>query len=150
MSELLAGTQIQLKDGSKVDAGEYLKGKMVGLYFSASWCPPCRSFTPKLKRFYEAVKESHPEFEIVLVSRDKEADALFEYYDEHMGDWTFIPFGDPKIEELLEKYNARSIPGMKIIKPDGSEVVKDARTEVQEKANDDPEALFEEWEAFYM
>ncbi|VDL81148.1 unnamed protein product [Nippostrongylus brasiliensis] len=143
MSELLAGTQIQLKDGSKVDAGEYLKGKMVGLYFSASWCPPCRSFTPKLKRFYEAVKESHPEFEIVLVSRDKEADALFEYYDEHMGDWTFIP-------ELLEKYNARSIPGMKIIKPDGSEVVKDARTEVQEKANDDPEALFEEWEAFYM
>ncbi|EPB72537.1 hypothetical protein ANCCEY_08373 [Ancylostoma ceylanicum] len=94
---------------------------MVGLYFSASWCPPCRAFTPKLKRFYEAIKETHPEFEIVLVSRDKEADELFEYYDEHMGDWT----------ELLEKYQARTIPGMRIIKPDGTVVVKDARQEVQ-------------------
>ncbi|KAK6752121.1 hypothetical protein RB195_003501 [Necator americanus] len=150
MAELLSGVKIQLKDGSQVDAGDYLKGKMVGLYFSASWCPPCRAFTPKLKRFYEAVKETHPEFEIVLVSRDKEADELFEYYDEHMGDWTFIPFGDPKIEELLEKYEARTIPGMRVIKPDGTVVVKDARQEIQEKATEDPEALFEEWEAFYM
>ncbi|CAJ0604481.1 unnamed protein product [Cylicocyclus nassatus] len=150
MAELLSGVKIQLKDGSQVDAGEYLKGKMVGLYFSASWCPPCRAFTPKLKRFYEAIKETHPDFEIVLVSRDKEADELFEYYDEHMGDWTFIPFGDPKIEELLEKYQARTIPGMRVIRPDGSVVVKDARQEIQEKAAEDPEALFEEWEAFYL
>ncbi|KAJ1367865.1 hypothetical protein KIN20_028875 [Parelaphostrongylus tenuis] len=159
MAELLAGVKIQLKSGEQVDAGDHLKGKMVGLYFSASWCPPCRAFTPKLKYnevsllyrgFYEAVKKSHPEFEIVFVSRDKEADELFEYYDEHMGDWTFIPFGDPKIQELLEKYEARSIPSLRIIKANGAVVVRDARTEVQEKANDNPEALFEEWEAFCM
>lgn len=150
MAELLSGVQIQLKDGSRVDAGEYLKGKMVGLYFSASWCPPCRTFTGKLKRFYQAVKNSHPEFEIVLVSRDKDADEMFEYYEEHMGDWTFIPFGDPKIEELLEMYQARSIPGMRIIRSDGSIVVKDAYRDVLERAADDPETLFEEWEAFYL
>uniref|UniRef100_A0A0K0DK73 Thioredoxin domain-containing protein n=1 Tax=Angiostrongylus cantonensis TaxID=6313 RepID=A0A0K0DK73_ANGCA len=125
MAELLAGVKIQLKSGEQVDAGDYLKGKvMVGLYFSANWCPPCRAFTPKLKRFYEAVKKSHPEFEIVFVSRDRKAEELFEYYEEHMGDWTFIPFADPIIEQLIQH--------------------------LQEKAADNPDALFEEWEAFYM
>ena len=36
--------------GQEVSIDE-LKGKYVGLYFSASWCGPCRTFTPKLKKF---------------------------------------------------------------------------------------------------
>ena len=32
----------------KTVSKEKLKGKFVGVYFSASWCPPCRKFTPKL------------------------------------------------------------------------------------------------------
>ncbi|XVE92415.1 hypothetical protein REPUB_Repub01dG0095100 [Reevesia pubescens] len=31
---------------------ESLKGKKLGLYFSASWCGPCRRFTPKLVEVY--------------------------------------------------------------------------------------------------
>lgn len=49
MSELLKGATLVLNDGSKVKAEEHLKGKVVALYFSAGWCPPCRNFTPKLK-----------------------------------------------------------------------------------------------------
>ena len=28
------------------------RSKVIGLYFSAHWCPPCRAFTPKLVRAY--------------------------------------------------------------------------------------------------
>lgn len=37
---------------------------------------------------------------------------------------------------------------MRIVKPNGDVVVQDARTEIQDKGND-PEALWEEWLAFY-
>ncbi len=46
-----------------------LKGKMVGIYFSAHWCPPCRAFTPNLVKFRDKNKD---EFEIVFVSSDKD------------------------------------------------------------------------------
>ena len=49
MAEVLAGQKIILKDQSRVNAEEYLSNKVVALYFSAMWCPPCRAFTPKLK-----------------------------------------------------------------------------------------------------
>eukprot|EP00961_Rhodomonas_salina_P125590 1691813-Rhodomonas_salina.1 len=34
-------------DGTEVDAAD-LKGKTVGVYFSAGWCQPCKVFTPQL------------------------------------------------------------------------------------------------------
>ena len=44
-----------------------LKNKYIGLYFSASWCGPCRSFTPELIKF----RNQHAEnFEVVLVGGD--------------------------------------------------------------------------------
>ncbi len=50
--------------------------------------------------------------------------------------------------ELLEKYEVKTIPALKVIKPDGSVLVRDARTEVAERGGDNPEALYEEWESF--
>uniref|UniRef100_A0A8R1HSJ2 protein-disulfide reductase n=2 Tax=Caenorhabditis japonica TaxID=281687 RepID=A0A8R1HSJ2_CAEJA len=148
MSELLAGVTLKNREGADLDAGEYLKGKVVGLYFSAMWCPPCRAFTPKLKRFFEEIQKTHPEFEVVFVSRDREADSLVEYFTEHMGAWTYIPFGNEKIQELLKQYEVKTIPSMRIIKPNGDVVVQDARTEIVDKGAD-PENLWEEWLAFY-
>ena len=48
-------------------SSDQLAGKYVGLYFSASWCGPCLSFTPELIRF----REQHADnFEVVLVGGD--------------------------------------------------------------------------------
>ena len=49
MAQILKGVDIVLKDGTTVKAETHLTGKIVALYFSAGWCPPCRAFTPKLK-----------------------------------------------------------------------------------------------------
>jgi nucleoredoxin len=40
-AEILAGATFTDKSGAAVSA-EALKGKALGLYFSAHWCPPCR------------------------------------------------------------------------------------------------------------
>ena len=42
--------------------------QVVGLYFSAHWCPPCRGFTPKLTEVYTAIKGTDKSLEIVFVS----------------------------------------------------------------------------------
>ncbi|PAV63618.1 hypothetical protein WR25_20869 [Diploscapter pachys] len=148
MAKMLSGVTLVTRDGVEVDAGKYLDGKVVGLYFSASWCNPCKAFTPKLKKFYEEIKKRHPEFEVVFVSRDRESNSLVNYYLDQMGAWTYIPFGDPKIQELLTKFEIKTIPAMKIVKPDGKVVINDARTEIQDNM-DNMENLYDGWMACY-
>ncbi|KAI6176228.1 Antioxidant, AhpC/TSA family [Aphelenchoides bicaudatus] len=148
MAELLKGVDIVLSDGRTVKAEEHLKGKVVALYFSAGWCPPCRAFTPKLKAFYEKLAAAGKNFEVIFISRDRAEEDLKEYYQDHHGKWTYLPFGSPQIQDYLAKYEVKTIPSMKVIKPDGTVIVQDARTEVAVKG-ENAEELFEEWLAFY-
>lgn len=49
------------------------KGKRVGLYFAAGWCPMCTSFEPSLTAFVEATRspESNaPPVQLIYVSSD--------------------------------------------------------------------------------
>ena len=49
------------------------KGKRVGLYFAAGWCPMCTSFEPSLAQFVEATRspESNaPPVQLIYVSSD--------------------------------------------------------------------------------
>lgn len=43
-------------DGTEVTA-EALEGKVLAVYFSASWCAPCKQFTPILKSVYNKLQE---------------------------------------------------------------------------------------------
>ena len=45
-----------------------LRGKIVGLYFSAAWCPPCRAFTPILAEKYDELISEGNNFEIIFLS----------------------------------------------------------------------------------
>ena len=70
------------------------EGKVVGLYFSAHWCPPCRGFTPKLAEFYKKFKASDKSdlLEIVFISSDRDEKSFSEYYNEMP--WLALPFCD--------------------------------------------------------
>ncbi|CAL2031185.1 unnamed protein product [Caenorhabditis brenneri] len=146
--QFLNGVTLKNREGTELNAVEHLKGKVIGLYFSASWCPPCRLFTPKLKEFFEEIKKSHPEFEVIFVSRDRNSSDLVGYFEDHQGEWTYIPFGSDKILELMQKYEVKTIPAMRIVNDKGEVIVQDARTEIQNKG-DKPEALWAEWMALF-
>jgi nucleoredoxin len=72
--------------------GSAVKGKYVGIYFSAHWCRPCRNFTPKLAETYKKIKAARSDFEIVFCSADRDEDQ----FKEHFGTmpWIALPFAD--------------------------------------------------------
>ena len=51
---------------------------VVALYFSASWCPPCKIFSPLLREFYTAAAKKNG-LEVVYVSSDKDVPSFEEY-----------------------------------------------------------------------
>ena len=76
---------------------------MVGLYFSAHWCPPCRGFTPKLADAYKELIGLGKSFEIVFLSSDKSEDAFKEYFNEMP--WVALPFAKRDLKtKLADKY----------------------------------------------
>lgn len=91
----LLGEEVLKGQDEKVDVMTFAgEGKVVGIYFSAHWCPPCRAFTPQLAEWYKKVKEgpNGSNFDIVFVSSDRDAEKWKEYFDEMP--WHAVPYGD--------------------------------------------------------
>ncbi|KAI3433301.1 hypothetical protein D9Q98_003120 [Chlorella vulgaris] len=117
----------------RVKAEDALNGKTVGIYFSASWCPPCHAFTPHLARVYAAVKKTHPDFEILFVSGDKTKAAAEAYFDKMP--WLAVSFEDVAMRGRLNSlFTVMGIPRLVICGPDGQVIASDARVAVQNDA----------------
>ena len=92
----LFGDKIQGKAGLVDSEQCFGEGKVVGIYFSAHWCPPCRGFTPALAKFYNAVKAgpNGDKFEIVFVSMDRDEKSFDGYFGEMP--WHAIAYDNDK------------------------------------------------------
>lgn len=89
----------------------------MGLYFSGSWCGPCRRFTPKLVELYQELA-SKGNFEVVFISSDRN-DESFENYLSEMP-WLAIPFSDLDTRKRLKDlFKVRGIPNLVIIDENG-------------------------------
>ncbi|XP_058194947.1 probable nucleoredoxin 1 [Rhododendron vialii] len=107
-------------DEVKVDN---LKGKKVGLYFSASWCGPCQQFTPNLVEVYNELSPKG-DFEIVFVSADKDDEAFKGYFSKMP--WLAIPFSDSSTRDRLdESFKVMGIPHLVILDENGKVVTEE-------------------------
>ncbi|CAJ0951454.1 unnamed protein product, partial [Mesorhabditis belari] len=140
----LGDVQLVKKDGSTVPAKQALEGKVVGFLFSAHWCPPCRKLTPAVKKFYESLRTSgHNEFEVVFVSADRTEPDMMEYMEIH-GDWFAIPFGDPLIKNLTDRFRVMGLPCFAIVNQKNIIAAKkNAKNDVQEKKKGNRQMLSE-------
>lgn len=105
------GSTLIGKNG-EVSTTEALKGKSVlGLYFSAHWCPPCKAFTPTLSTKYTELKKAGKDFELVFVSSDRNQKAFDEYHNEMS--FMAMPYSnrDGK-EELSDLFEVQGIPSL--------------------------------------
>ncbi|KAG5522186.1 hypothetical protein RHGRI_034389 [Rhododendron griersonianum] len=107
-------------DQVKVDN---LKGKKVGLYFSASWCGPCQQFTPNLVEVYNELS-AKGDFEIVFVSADQDEEAFKGYFSKMP--WLAIPFSDSNMRDQLDElFKVMGIPYLVILDENGKVTTED-------------------------
>ena len=130
--EMLDETHAQLVSQYTNDA---LRGKsVVGLYFSADWCGPCRQFTPELVSFYNkmnARRGRENQFEIVWISRCRDLDSFGKYFT-HMN-WLAMQPEDAMGQRgqiLSTKYKVKSIPTLVLLDDLGNTITTDARNKI--------------------
>ena len=135
MANLLESVTVQSKTGEKLSlANAKSCAKVVLLYFSAHWCPPCRKFTPLLREFYEEINDENKQVEIVFVSSDNTVEEHDKYFNEAHGNWWTVPFEAETLREQLraefgKKLNSEGelvrsgIPSVVALSTDLSEVV---------------------------
>jgi len=127
----------KFRRGNALLGKEAIAGKTLGIYFSAHWCPPCRSFTPTLAKHYKSYKEKGLPFEIVFSSADRDEASFENYYKEMAaegGDWLALPWSSSaQRTELDSLFEVSGIPCLVIVDEHGNIINKNARGDV---AND--------------
>ena len=115
------------KKGS-TDNSTLKTAKLIGVYFSAHWCPPCRNFTPVLAKFYDDVNKNGHVFEVIFSSSDQDEKSFKEYLNTMP--WIALPLGDPKCDTLSGQFKVSGIPRLVILDQTGKVVVDNARNDV--------------------
>lgn len=116
------GDLIVMRDGKPTDLDTHtLAGvKYWAFYYSASWCPPCRAFTPQLVSFYRDFKPTHPDFELIFVNDDQTEDAMLSYMQGDGMPWPAVRFSDIHDAGLeAKKYCGDGIPCLVLVDADG-------------------------------
>jgi nucleoredoxin len=87
---------VSVQDGhfNDFDAATLRNVKYFAFYYSASWCPPCRAFTPKLVDFYNDFKSKHPDFELIFVNHDQNEEDMLSYMTNDRMPWPAVRFAD--------------------------------------------------------
>ncbi|RBP46120.1 thiol-disulfide isomerase/thioredoxin [Roseimicrobium gellanilyticum] len=109
------------KNVETFDAAALKDAKYVAIYYSASWCGPCRAFTPDLVKWYKRNKSKNPHFELIFVSSDRSAKDMAEYMKADDMEWPALAFDKKKdsASSAVTKYSGRGIPCLVLIDETG-------------------------------
>ena len=112
-------------DGESVSSDQ-LKNKYIGLYFSASWCGPCRKFTPRLVEFRNRFQD---DFEVILIGADGSAKAQANYMKKYSMPW-LMKNQSPEAKQASKLSGVEFIPYLVIINSSGKIISKNGKAEI--------------------
>merc|ERR1712232_35438 len=137
--EELIGTTLKGETGEH-DGTSVKMAKIVCLYFTASWSPPCKRFTPILADFYREVNSPDPVLEIIFVSCCKHEEEFTKYYEEMP--WIALPWSETtRINSLKTQYKVQQIPTLVVLDPSCNVIRENGRIDVM----NDGEKAFANW-----
>ena len=123
--------------GDKIPSAE-LEKKFVGLYFSASWCGPCRKFTPKLIEFRNKYAE---EFEVILVGGDGSKKAQANYMKKYAMPWLAMKNQSVEAKHASKVSGVEYIPFLVILDKKGNIITKNGKSDLSKLGD----KAFEYW-----
>jgi len=126
----LFGSVLLKTDGSQVGIGAMEDKAVIGIFFSAGWCPACGAFTPQLLATYHELKESKKSFEVVLVSFDDSSGGMFAHMTQYAMPWLAVPHGSAKATALVQRYDVRLIPTLVVIDQKGKTLSLNGRGDI--------------------
>jgi len=109
-------------DGKKMkrfDDTKLADTKYVAVYYSAHWCPPCRTFTPELVKWYNATKPANPHFELIFVSSDRSEKDMESYMAGEQMPWPALKFIKKQTDKTLRPHAGRGIPCLVLLDATG-------------------------------
>jgi len=106
---------VQTLDGKEIKLRDY-RGKVVLLYFWATWCTPCVVSTPALKKFYEELSE-FDDFAMLSLSMDVDETRLRQHVKQHRLSWPQARIG--MHSQIAADYGVTGAPAYVLVAPDG-------------------------------
>jgi nucleoredoxin len=110
---------LQGKNMHRLDDAPLAGVKYFGIYYSASWCGPCKAFTPKLVEFYNRIKSDNPQFELLFVSHDNSDKEMEAYMKTDSMPWPAIAYNKLKSNKQLASYAGPGIPCLVLVDANG-------------------------------
>ena len=120
----LLGPKLISQSGADIEVASLAKSnKSIALYFSASWCPPCRAFSPKLSEAYAEYKKRSDgdDLELIFVSSDSDVDAFNDYHKKIT--FPALPFERRDLKQSLsERFGVQGIPTLILMDAEGNQI----------------------------
>ena len=136
----LFGSDLLTHEGKKANLSD-LNDKIIAIYFSASWCPPCRAFSPLLVDLADRLRAEGKPFALVLVGRDQTKQKALDYMKSHKMTGYLVPPEADANKSLCTLYRVSGIPYLVIVDSDGNTIDSSARATVQSS----PDTAWDKW-----
>lgn len=108
--------------------------KYVALYFTASWCPPCKQFTKVLKELYA---KAHS-LEVVMIGMDEDESEAENYFKDMP--WLSTGYHPEYSNQMAGEYRIRGLPTLTVLRIEDKSVVEEKGREVCQQIYDDKSA----------
>ncbi len=92
--------------------------KIYVLYFSASWCPPCRQFSPNLVKFINENAAANPHMAAVMLNDDDNRADMLAYMKSENMPFPSMPLAVLRTS-ILNKYSGEGIPDLVVVDSNG-------------------------------
>ena len=93
--------------------------QVFALYYGASWCPPCRKFSPGFVKYIDQIAAQNPKLTVVLMSNDKVDAEMFKYMKSEKMPWAAMPLSKLETAPLFLGYTKDYIPQLVIVDRSG-------------------------------